>query len=44
MVQHDSSEFLSWLIDAFHEDLNRVLKKPNTENIDSNGREDIIVA
>lgn len=29
--QQDSQEFLSWLLDALHEDLNRILKKPYTE-------------
>ena len=26
--QHDSQEFIAFLLDALHEDLNRVLKKP----------------
>jgi ubiquitin carboxyl-terminal hydrolase 4/11/15 len=42
--QHDSSELLSFLLDGLHEDLNRVLKKPATESVDSKGREDAIVA
>ena len=29
--QHDSQEFLSVLLDGLHEDLNRVLQKPNIE-------------
>lgn len=29
--QHDSQEFLSVLLDGLHEDLNRVLHKPNLE-------------
>jgi ubiquitin carboxyl-terminal hydrolase 4/11/15 len=33
--QQDSQEFVSWLVDALHEDLNRVLKKPYAENPDS---------
>lgn len=33
--QQDSQEFLSFLVDALHEDLNRVLKKPYMENPDS---------
>ncbi|KAH7408678.1 hypothetical protein DE146DRAFT_786093 [Phaeosphaeria sp. MPI-PUGE-AT-0046c] len=33
--QQDSQEFVSWLVDALHEDLNRVLQKPYTENPDS---------
>lgn len=35
--QQDSSEYLSYILDTLHEDLNRVKQKPNTENIDSNG-------
>ncbi|CAK3881100.1 Ubiquitin carboxyl-terminal hydrolase 12 [Lecanosticta acicola] len=33
--QQDSQEFLSFLVDALHEDLNRVKKKPYMENPDS---------
>ncbi|KAK4987874.1 hypothetical protein LTR50_004326 [Elasticomyces elasticus] len=33
--QQDSQEFLSFLIDAIHEDLNRIHKKPYIENPDS---------
>lgn len=29
--QQDSQEFLSWLLDALHEDLNRILNKPYSE-------------
>lgn len=29
--QHDSQEFLSFLLDGLHEDLNRVLHKPSTD-------------
>ncbi|KDQ61450.1 hypothetical protein JAAARDRAFT_30889 [Jaapia argillacea MUCL 33604] len=29
--QHDSQEFLSFLLDGLHEDLNRILQKPTTE-------------
>lgn len=29
--QHDSQEFLSFLLDGLHEDLNRVLEKPYME-------------
>lgn len=42
--QHDSHEFLSFLLDGLHEDLNRVKKKPYTETIESDGRPDRIVA
>ncbi|KAL6309343.1 hypothetical protein BKA93DRAFT_821670 [Sparassis latifolia] len=30
--QHDSQEFLSFLLDGLHEDLNRVLKKPQIDS------------
>ncbi|KAH7890898.1 hypothetical protein F5I97DRAFT_1975992 [Phlebopus sp. FC_14] len=30
--QHDSQEFLTFLLDGLHEDLNRVLKKPSNES------------
>jgi ubiquitin carboxyl-terminal hydrolase 4/11/15 len=33
--QQDSQEFVSWLVDALHEDLNRIQKKPYRENPDS---------
>ncbi|KAF1942844.1 cysteine proteinase [Clathrospora elynae] len=33
--QQDSQEFVSWLVDALHEDLNRVREKPYHENPDS---------
>jgi ubiquitin carboxyl-terminal hydrolase 4/11/15 len=33
--QQDSQEFVSWLVDALHEDLNRVKVKPYAENPDS---------
>ena len=33
--QQDSQEFLSFLVDALHEDLNRIIKKPYMENPDS---------
>ncbi|GAB7348787.1 hypothetical protein MBLNU459_g7510t1 [Dothideomycetes sp. NU459] len=33
--QQDSQEFLSFLVDALHEDLNRIHKKPYIENPDS---------
>ncbi|KAH9827650.1 UCH-domain-containing protein [Teratosphaeria destructans] len=33
--QQDSQEFLSFLVDALHEDLNRIVKKPYNENPDS---------
>lgn len=42
--QHDSQELLAWLLDALHEDLNRVTEKPYTELKDSDGRADSVVA
>jgi ubiquitin carboxyl-terminal hydrolase 4/11/15 len=33
--QQDSQEFVSWLVDALHEDLNRIHQKPYAENPDS---------
>ncbi|CAG9854986.1 unnamed protein product [Phyllotreta striolata] len=42
--QHDSQELLAWLLDALHEDLNRVAIKQYTELKDSNGRPDEVVA
>ena len=34
--QHDSQELLTWLLDALHEDLNRVVSKPYLEDPDDN--------
>ncbi|XP_044740622.1 ubiquitin carboxyl-terminal hydrolase 32 isoform X2 [Chrysoperla carnea] len=42
--QHDSQELLAWLLDALHEDLNRVAVSPYTELKDSDGRPDCEVA
>ncbi|KAJ8916678.1 hypothetical protein NQ315_000323 [Exocentrus adspersus] len=42
--QHDSQEFLAWLLDALHEDLNRGANKQYTESKDSGGRPDEVVA
>ncbi|KAG8754786.1 CSN-associated deubiquitinating enzyme Ubp12 [Serendipita sp. 396] len=36
-AQHDTQEFLAFLLDGLHEDLNRVLQKPYVENPDWNG-------
>lgn len=36
--QQDSQEFLSFLVDGLHEDLNRVLKKPYVENPESDDK------
>jgi len=35
--QQDSQEFLTFLLDGLHEDLNRIKKKPATENPESDG-------
>ncbi|GFR84324.1 ubiquitin carboxyl-terminal hydrolase 19 [Elysia marginata] len=43
-AQHDAHEFLAFLLDGLHEDLNRIKKKPYTETIDSDGRPDRVVA
>ncbi|CAF4760386.1 unnamed protein product [Rotaria socialis] len=42
--QHDSQEFLSFLLDGLHEDLNRVHNKPYVELKDSDNRPDETVA
>ncbi|CDW85002.1 ubiquitin carboxyl-terminal hydrolase family [Stylonychia lemnae] len=42
--QHDSQEFLNFLLDTLHEDLNRVQKKPYVELKDSDNRSDAVVA
>ncbi|XP_046561089.1 LOW QUALITY PROTEIN: ubiquitin carboxyl-terminal hydrolase 19-like [Haliotis rubra] len=39
-AQHDAQEFMAFLLDGLHEDLNRVKKKPYTETVDSDGRLD----
>ena len=42
--QQDSHEFLSYLLDGLHEDLNRVLEKPRPPAVESDGRGDREVA
>ncbi|CAK8672621.1 unnamed protein product [Clavelina lepadiformis] len=42
--QHDSQEFVAFLLDGLHEDLNRVHEKPYVELEDSGGRPDEEVA
>ena len=44
MSQHDSAEFLSFLLDGIHEDLNRIHNKPQTNSVESNNRSDEEVA
>ncbi|GMT15316.1 hypothetical protein PFISCL1PPCAC_6613, partial [Pristionchus fissidentatus] len=43
-AQHDAHEFLSFLLDGLHEDLNRVKSKATTGTVEANGRPDIEVA
>jgi ubiquitin C-terminal hydrolase len=43
-AQQDSQEFLGFLLDGLHEDLNRIQKSPYVPKIDSNGREDLLIA
>ncbi|XP_071486215.1 ubiquitin carboxyl-terminal hydrolase 19-like [Diadema antillarum] len=43
-AQHDAQEFMAFLLDGLHEDINRIRKKPYTETIDSDGRADEVVA
>ncbi|XP_051131118.1 ubiquitin carboxyl-terminal hydrolase 8-like [Andrographis paniculata] len=42
--QHDSQEFLSFLLDGLHEDLNRVKSKPYIQAKDDDDRPDEVVA
>lgn len=42
--QQDSQEVMNFLLDGLHEDLNRVKSKPYTPAVESNGREDAVVA
>lgn len=39
-AQHDAQEFMAFLLDGLHEDLNRIQNKPYTETVDSDGRPD----
>lgn len=43
-AQHDSQEFLNFLLDNLHEDLNRVQVKPYVTQGESNNRPDEVVA
>ena len=42
--QQDSCEFVQYVLDLIHEDLNRVRKKPYVEMKDSDGRDDEVVS
>uniref|UniRef100_A0A915JJJ5 ubiquitinyl hydrolase 1 n=1 Tax=Romanomermis culicivorax TaxID=13658 RepID=A0A915JJJ5_ROMCU len=42
--QQDSQEFISFLLDGLHEDLNRVICKPTTSSVDTDGKSDFINA
>jgi ubiquitin C-terminal hydrolase len=42
--QQDSQEFLNFLLDGLHEDLNRIHHKPHVQKIESKGRKDIIIS
>nr|XP_027789439.1 ubiquitin carboxyl-terminal hydrolase 19 isoform X9 [Marmota flaviventris] len=43
-AQHDAQEFMAFLLDGLHEDLNRIQNKPYTETVDSDGRPGEVVA
>ncbi|XP_062978176.1 ubiquitin carboxyl-terminal hydrolase 19 isoform X2 [Elgaria multicarinata webbii] len=43
-AQHDAQEFMAFLLDGLHEDLNRIYMKPYIETVDSDGRPDEVVA
>lgn len=42
--QQDSQEFMLYLLDGLHEDMNRVQKKPFVEKIESRGRPDDLIS
>jgi len=42
--QHDSSEFLTYLLDNIHEELNQCTEKPQTQEVEGKGRDDFLVA
>ncbi|CAF0764881.1 unnamed protein product [Didymodactylos carnosus] len=42
--QHDAQELLTILLDALHEDLNRVKIKPNVPAVEDQGRPDSVIA
>ncbi|RMX43957.1 hypothetical protein pdam_00019814 [Pocillopora damicornis] len=43
-AQHDAQEFLLWLLDKVHEDLNRATKRKYKANKESSGRSDDTIA
>lgn len=43
-AQHDAQEFMAFLLDGLHEDLNRIRNKPYVESVDSANRPDEVVA
>ena len=43
-LQHDAQEFLAYLLDGLHEDLNRIRKAPYVENPDVGEKDDMAVA
>ncbi|KAK3697109.1 hypothetical protein QZH41_016915 [Actinostola sp. cb2023] len=43
-MQQDAQEFMAFLLDGLHEDLNRITKKPYTEEVEGAGRPDHVVA
>ncbi|CAH1784497.1 unnamed protein product [Owenia fusiformis] len=43
-AQHDAQEFMAFLLDGLHEDVNRIRNKPYTQTVESNDRPDEIVA
>jgi len=42
--QHDSQELLNFLLDGLHEDLNRIVSKPTTKDVEAHDRPDEQVA
>ncbi|KAL7558503.1 hypothetical protein ACA910_008102 [Epithemia clementina (nom. ined.)] len=43
-LQHDAQEFLAYLLDGLHEDVNRIRKAPYVEMPDVDGRQDMAAA